>query len=281
MPFAALQQDMHVTAQVRLRRWLYRGPRTSWPSTAHSTVIELAWVRSGAISYRVGQRELTVEHDAMIMVPAGVEHATTFECDASATSLHLALEMTAEIACSMEGNMASDVVVLPASKRLSVLVELLESEAGSGAPGSLLATDAIAEALAVELLRAQSSAKGIVRRTTDTRIRAALHKIECDYADPLTIDQLAGTARMSRFHFSRAFQAQTGKSPYRYLLETRIARAAEILRSGRATVTEAAMTVGFPDLGRFSRMFREKMGTSPGTYAAERRSRAVQRSCTE
>ena len=75
---------------------------------------------------------------------------------------------------------------------------------------------------------------------------------------------LARTARMSRFHVGRLFRAQVGTSPSRLLLRTRIERAAELRRAGRCGVTEAALTVGFRDLGRFGRAFRERFGCAPG-----------------
>jgi AraC family transcriptional regulator len=84
---------------------------------------------------------------------------------------------------------------------------------------------------------------------------------------------MARAARMSRYHFSRRFKDATGKSPYRYLVDVRLERAAELLRRGRAGVTEAALTVGFSDPSRFARMFRARFGASPAKYAEARRPR--------
>ena len=43
---------------------------------------------------------------------------------------------------------------------------------------------------------------------------------------------------MSRFHFSRVFEAQVGMSPYRYVSDVRLTRAAALLRTGRVNVTK-------------------------------------------
>jgi transcriptional regulator GlxA family with amidase domain len=83
------------------------------------------------------------------------------------------------------------------------------------------------------------------------------------YAEPLTVDDLAGTATMSRYHFSRLFRDEVGEAPYQHLLRVRIARAAELLKSGRTSVTEAALAVGFHDFSRFSRTFKRFMGQLP------------------
>ena len=68
----------------------------------------------------------------------------------------------------------------------------------------------------------------------------------------------------------RRFREQVGKSPYAYLQQVRLQRAAELLGRGRATVTEAAFAAGFTDLGRFGRKFRETYGCTPSAFAAAR-----------
>jgi AraC family transcriptional regulator len=98
----------------------------------------------------------------------------------------------------------------------------------------------------------------------DPRVSASLDRIHLRYAEPLTVQDLARDVGMSRFRFTRLFREQVGEAPYRYLIRVRIAKAAELLRSGRHGVSEAAFTVGFRDLGRFRYMFRREVGWLPG-----------------
>ncbi len=49
------------------------------------------------------------------------------------------------------------------------------------------------------------------------------------YADPLTVDDLAAAAGLSRAHFSREFRKAFGVSPHAYLLTRRLERAAALL----------------------------------------------------
>src|SRR5262249_45564483 len=132
---------------------------------------------------------------------------------------------------------------------MPTLVRLLERELALRASGYRLAIDALVEAIVIELLRAAPQAPGgpCVR---DPRIAIALDAIETRYAEPLTIDELARSVRMSRFHFSRLFRDEVGQPPHQWLVRVRVARAAELLRRGHRSVTEAAFEVGFYDLGR-------------------------------
>jgi AraC-like DNA-binding protein len=51
-----------------------------------------------------------------------------------------------------------------------------------------------------------------------------------------------------------------------YLRQLRLERAAELLRSGKFNVTEAAVEVGYSSLSHFSQAFHEQYGCCPGLY---------------
>src|SRR5437870_3949438 len=81
----------------------------------------------------------------------------------------------------------------------------------------------------------------------DPRVRRSIECIRARYAEPIGVSELAQAAGMSRFHFGRTFRRETGRSPYRYLVETRLAEAARLLER-RSTVTETAFAVGISDV---------------------------------
>jgi AraC-like DNA-binding protein len=249
------------TPEARVCCWRHESPRQAWPTVSHGAV-ELALVHSGCVAYRIGHRDLDVVAGMGVVVPAGHAHENAIETGTSATSLHLSVETAREIAAAMERPMPSDAVLLSDPKRLAILIGRLGTED----------PDSLVEAIAVEMLSA-IGAPGFVRRreragtaSKDARIHAAVQKIEAEYARPLSVGELARSAHMSRFHFSRVFERETGRSPYRYLIDKRVERAAELLRSGRASVTEAALAAGFSDLGRFSRAFRRTVGLTPSEF---------------
>jgi AraC-like DNA-binding protein len=134
-----------------------------------------------------------------------------------------------------------------------------------------------AEAMIVYALRAGRREPRTIRRPRDPRIRAALDAMNARYAEPLTVDDLARAAAMSRFHFSRLFRDEVGEAPYQHLLRVRVARAAELLQNGRTSVTEAALAVGFHDFSRFSRTFRRFIGRLPVEVARGSRMNAARR----
>ena len=59
----------------------------------------------------------------------------------------------------------------------------------------------------------------------------------------------------------------TGTTPKDYIRTKRMARAAELLRSGEmTTVAEVAYKVGFSDALYFSRCFKQHFGVTPSKY---------------
>jgi AraC-like DNA-binding protein len=97
-------------------------------------------------------------------------------------------------------------------------------------------------------------------------LRRARDLVDQRYAEPLDLDALASVAHVSKYHFARSFAETYGETPMRYLVERRIERAQDLLRSANLTVTEVCMLVGFSSLGSFSSRFRELVGESPSQY---------------
>lgn len=98
------------------------------------------------------------------------------------------------------------------------------------------------------------------------QIAAAISHIERYYTETITLDQLVEISQMSRRNFLRTFESAMGHPPIQYLIQLRIRKACERLRTERTSVTEIAMSVGFTDSNYFSRKFREVIGASPRDY---------------
>lgn len=88
-----------------------------------------------------------------------------------------------------------------------------------------------------------------------------------EYARPLDVPTMARHALMSPGHFSRAFRAAYGETPYSYIMTRRVERAMALLREGMS-VTDACMAVGCTSLGSFSSRFTELVGMTPSAYRA-------------
>jgi AraC family transcriptional regulator len=87
----------------------------------------------------------------------------------------------------------------------------------------------------------------------------------------LSLGELAGVVRLSRFHFVRAFKKTTGLPPHQFVLSCRVERAKEALKNGDAPLKEIAARLGFNSSRQFSATFRKVTGFTPLSYRRARR----------
>jgi len=88
------------------------------------------------------------------------------------------------------------------------------------------------------------------------------------FDEPLTVDDLAEVAHLSRAHFSREFRKAFGETPYAYLLTRRLERAASLLRGTDYSVADICMQVGLTSVGSFTSSFTKRFGKTPTEYRA-------------
>jgi AraC-like DNA-binding protein len=86
------------------------------------------------------------------------------------------------------------------------------------------------------------------------------------YAEPLSVDDLAAAAGLSRAHFSREFRRVFGDPPHVYLLTRRLERAAALLRTTDSSVADVCLSVGLTSVGSFTTSFTQTYGASPTAY---------------
>ncbi len=92
---------------------------------------------------------------------------------------------------------------------------------------------------------------------------------------PLTIDELAVRARMSKRTFARRFSDEVGMSPGRWLIQQRLFRARHLLESTDLTIDRIAGEVGFATGTSLRQHLNDAIGVSPNAYRRTFRAGAV------
>lgn len=157
---------------------------------------------------------------------------------------------------------------------LEGIAEAILSEMQTETSTGRLLAESLACCLAARLLQSHSDAslklppraveKGLDRR----RLQRVLEFVEAHLESDISVVDLASTAALSRFHFTRAFKATTGKTPRQHVSERRLKLAKSLLaRNGRSLI-EIALACNFSSQANFSRAFRRATGVTPGEYRA-------------
>jgi AraC-like DNA-binding protein len=104
------------------------------------------------------------------------------------------------------------------------------------------------------------------KRIARERVDRVVSILRRDFAEPPTLEKISRETGCSRFYLSRTFSRETGMTIPQYLRKLRMECAAELLKSGKCNVTEAATEVGYSSLSHFSQAFCQIMGCCPALY---------------
>jgi AraC family transcriptional regulator len=96
-------------------------------------------------------------------------------------------------------------------------------------------------------------------------IRVFVH-IQRHLDGPLALDDLAGLAGFSPFHFHRVFRGMTGESVQAHIRRLRLERAAQRLKHGGRSILEIALEAGYDSHEAFTRAFKAATSLAPSSY---------------
>jgi len=114
----------------------------------------------------------------------------------------------------------------------------------------------------------QTQARSMVEKNiakNRSRISFAVDYIRKNLHQKLSIESIAKLTYVSKSNFFRMFKDELGTSPNEFILQERISRAKELLKS-RNSIKETAFQTGFSDTNYFTRVFKQLVGVTPKSY---------------
>jgi len=145
------------------------------------------------------------------------------------------------------------------------LAKLLEEELNKDSYGKNIMANSLLLQLLVRLGRYRERGQLMPAerpKVSDVRITRLLSFIENHLSEELSVEDLAESVFMSRYHMMRLFKKETGQSVYDYLTERRLFFARELIRQG-VPATESCFQAGFGSYSSFTRAYGKRFGTTP------------------
>jgi len=105
-----------------------------------------------------------------------------------------------------------------------------------------------------------------MRRFPRRAVRLAIEYIQANPAQDVRLEDMAGVASLSLFHFARIFKEATGMVPHRYLMRTRIEAVKKLLHESERSPAAIADDTGFSDQSHMTKTFRGFTGTTPKAF---------------
>jgi len=247
------------------------GPRDRSYEEQHSTV-RIAVVAAGSFQYRAPRglrigRELMTPGSLLLGNPGqyfecGHEHGEGDRC----ISFGYSKQYFQTLIAGNNTDLRFDLLRLPPLQETAGLVARAFAALGG-------AQDADWEDLGIALaIQVAELSAGIAPRQSQpnaaaiARVTRLVRRIEHEPDAPLTVAAMARGARLSPYHFIRAFEQVTRLTPHQYLLRARLRAAAFRLLDEPDRILDIALDCGFGDISNFNRAFRAEFGMSPRAY---------------
>jgi AraC-like DNA-binding protein len=222
----------------------------------------ISYVRKGSFGLRCRGKSHELVAGSVLIGHPGDEYTCTHEhvCGDECLSFFLSPELVETLGDSKAIWQAGSAPPLP---ELVVLGELAQSAADGN---SDIGLDEIGQLLVSRFVEAVSGkprkAASLAARDRRRAVEAALW-IDAHSHRPIGLEDAAGQAGISPFHFLRLFSDTLGVTPHQYLVRSRLRHAARRLADDDSAITDIAYDVGFGDLSNFVRTFHRAAGASP------------------
>ncbi len=149
-------------------------------------------------------------------------------------------------------------------------LELFSKEFHGNLEGRALILNHLGPVMLLQMLRVYLAAnrkdKNWLAALSDPKLSKAIEAMHSGYQRSWSLEALARLAGMSRSGFALNFKQQVGLAPMDYLMNWRMQRAAELLRSTNQNIAAIAHEVGYESESAFSIAFKKTIGCRPGSY---------------
>lgn len=153
------------------------------------------------------------------------------------------------------------------------LIGALEAELAAEAPGGALMLQSLGDAISLYMASHYSTGcfgpPAVTSGLSSDRLSRVLEYMDAHITEELGIDELAGIACLSSYHFGRMFKRSTGQTVHQFVLRRRIEHSRTLLKRNDLTLSEIAAACGFGSQSRFTTAFRRSTGYPPAAWRRE------------
>jgi len=246
-----------------------------WAQRLHtSRVIEFLHVLKGRLQLVLPGRRLEAGPGDTLFVPRGVPHRDEFDLRAGLEIFMINFRWKAEKEFFRRVDLREfQSMPLAIKAEIGMSVDRLRSDIAGGLEGDRIVAGARLLTVLTLLLRASEERRSgdRMRHLAKSRNVRRLQLMACarqylqqHYAEPVTLEHIAGTLGVSSYYLSHVFSEESDFSLFTYLTSLRMEKARSLLGEGRRNVSEVARAVGYDDSNYFARVFRRQFGFPPG-----------------
>ena len=245
----------------------------------HHDFFEIYFLLGGEVSFRVEGRTYTLKPGDVLLINPQELHQALVDGDSLYERIVLwidrgyLMELSAggmDLAACFDDRLPTHTNRLHPSKsqctQLQALLEKLVGEFYGDELGKSQYAKGLLMQFLVEVNRlALASDKQKPSEEESDFVDQVLSYIGAHYTEDISLEKIAGTFYVSKYHLSHEFSRRVGTSVYRYILFRRMMHARELLEQG-IHAGEVYGQCGYGDYANFYRAFKTFYGVAPGEY---------------
>ena len=214
----------------------------------------------GMLNYQTHRQRGTLRVGQALLLDCSHLHSYQAQGPCSFTFIHFDGAQSQEI-CDQINRVSGNCIRLTDSTRMHELVgELLgymrdERRVNEAQTSSML--------YGILMVLMESSGVSGVGNIGNSLVDHAIEYIQTHLSDKLTVEEIAADAGYSASYFSHVFNRETGMSPYRFVVKSRVDSAMQLLQTTQLPIQDIAFQVGFNSVANFCYAFRREKGMSP------------------
>lgn len=108
--------------------------------------------------------------------------------------------------------------------------------------------------------------ESVTSQNVQSEIVDAIHYINKNFREQITLDEVADLVHLSKYHFCRLFHSATGATFLEYLHNVRLAKVHKMLIETELPISDIAARTGFTSTAHLTRIFRQVYKVSPREF---------------
>lgn len=270
--------ETHIIQDMRLpfifHIYQTKGPKIPPPRNWHEN-IELLYVTEGYGTIQYHEESIDVQAGDVVVVNANIPHAEIVRSPVYSSAC-LIIDRGFCLANNMD---TSELYFTPHIRdpRLSQAMDAVIAEyQDPDSPYQISAIRSAVLQILVTLCREYSAPATVTSGQPNllSCIQKAIGYIRLEYAQDLSLDDVAARVGLSKYYFSREFRRVTGYSFVSYVNIVRCEEAKRLLSQTDRNVGEIGRACGFPNPSYFTRTFCAHTGSRPKAYREKKAAQA-------
>ena len=211
---------------------------------------------------------------SIIIVPAQVEHWTAWKSSGRFILFSFTPQVLSKIAPEAIDPDKIELLPIfarPEPDRLIANIGLeIKQQLESDFDGCDFYVEHLKNALFAHLLKNYCTVKHALNNTKEGlppyKLKRAIDYINDNLDKQIKLDDIAQLVDISQYYFCRLFNDSTGISPYKYVIQQRVAKAKKLIESSKLSLADIAYECGFSSQSQMTQHFRKCVGITPKVY---------------